>query len=598
MLHLSRSGYKKRRLLNSIFLVGLGLFIVGARAQDLDASTPPVDIPAQETDAASGQLPSEQQSDAPPECTQLSQGRLDVALAKSSRVDNDLFRGLDGKTIRKIDFKAIDVFDEENPKENNKLYLLLNALHSTTHTHVVSSQLLFNIGDKIDVKVIQESERILRTRKYFTNAYIVPESVCGDQVDLLVVTQDAWVLEPQFSFSHKTGNTQSGFGISDGNILGTGNAFAVTYSENEQRNGVGYEFINPHFLNKKIAVRAQYEDTSDGRNSLLDISRPFYSLDTPWAAGIDLEDVSLIDTIFSRGESINEFRHQSLLNEIFFGKATKVKSNYTERWLVGFTNEEEKFFATPETVQGLPRDDKAAYPWVEYQYLENRFGVFKNLNQIQRPEDIALGQNFSFRFGFGGKRFDNPDDVVRFKVNYSNVVDIDGNKIFEYEVTVNGRKHLQISELDPVIVTTHMSYNFFEDEKNRWYSRIDYDVGQNLAQYQELTVGGITGLRGYPVDYSRGTKRYVFTLERRYFSDIHIFNLLRVGGVVFFDMGKAWGLEDQPYSPLLTNVGIGLRFSSTKIRVGNVVHIDIGMPTSAKSGISEYQLTIGAESKF
>jgi outer membrane protein assembly factor BamA len=90
----------------------------------------------------------------------------------------------------------------------------------------------------------------------------------------------------------------------------------------------------------------------------------------------------------------------------------------------------------------------------------------------------------------------------------------------------------------------------------------------------------------------------VFTIERRYFSDIHIFNLLRLGAVVFFDMGKAWGLEQYGNSPTLSNVGIGLRLSSSKVKIGNVVHIDVATPTSAKNGLDKYQLTIGAQQKF
>ncbi|RYZ93352.1 MAG: hypothetical protein EOO68_21840, partial [Moraxellaceae bacterium] len=140
--------------------------------------------------------------------------------------------------------------------------------------------------------------------------------------------------------------------------------------------------------------------------------------------------------------------------------------------------------------------------------------------------------------------------------------------------------------------------HYLQDEKNRWYARVEFGVGENLPQYKELTVGDINGLRGYPTDYLRGDKRYVFSLERRYFSDIHIFNLLRVGGVVFFDAGKAWGLPNEPESPLLSDVGIGLRFSSTKVRIGNVIHIDVAMPTKSQDGLSKYQLTIGAFERF
>ena len=105
-------------------------------------------------------------------------------------------------------------------------------------------------------------------------------------------------------------------------------------------------------------------------------------------------------------------------------------------------------------------------------------------------------------------------------------------------------------------------------------------------------------MRGYPTDYLRGRKRYVVSVERRYFSDVHLFNIFRVGGVLFVDAGKAWGLPTEANSPLLSNVGVGLRLSSTKIRIGNIVHIDVAMPINAKEDISKYQLILGAYQKF
>jgi hemolysin activation/secretion protein len=142
------------------------------------------------------------------------------------------------------------------------------------------------------------------------------------------------------------------------------------------------------------------------------------------------------------------------------------------------------------------------------------------------------------------------------------------------------------------------AYHYFLSDKSRWFLGVQYHIGQDLAQYEELTVGDITGLRGYPADFQRGNERYLLTIERRYFSNVHIFNLSRLGAVVFFDTGKAWGVDQYGKSLLLSNVGFGLRLSPTKVRIGNVVHIDFAVPTSSKKGADDYQLTIGAYQKF
>ncbi len=204
----------------------------------------------------------------------------------------------------------------------------------------------------------------------------------------------------------------------------------------------------------------------------------------------------------------------------------------------------------------------------------------------------------TIRVGAGGTAFGNTSDVLRYKATYTNIIDLSDTHIFELEMKLDGRQHFGFNQADPTIFTSSAAYHYLQDEKNRWYARIEYGIGENLPQYQELTVGDITGLRGYPTDYLRGNQRYLFTVERRYFTDIHIFNLLRVGGLVFFDAGKAWGLPHEPNSPLLSNVGIGLRLSSTKVRIGNIIHIDVAKPTAVKNGISKYQITIGAYQKF
>ncbi len=532
------------------------------------------------------------------QCTSFNVDPLDIAHKKTSRVDASPFEILEGKTIRNIRFQQMTIFDPNNPDENNKLYLLLNKLHVKTRTKVVASQLLFKIGDKVNHKRLEETARNLRTRRYLTNAYVLPEKVCGDSVDVVVITQDAWAIEPQVSFSHKSSDSQTGFAISDANVFGTGNSFKIGYNESELRSAVSYELSNPYFLNKQIAVRLVYQDTSDGRNSLVSVARPFYSLDSPWASGLQISDLSQIEEVRSRGEVINTFSHQAINNEIYYGKATDINHDFTQRWLVGFTHEEDTFSADIDTLQPIPQRDKAVYPWVEYQYLQNKYGVFKNVNQIQRPEDIAMGQTMSFRLGFAGTAFGNQDDVLRYKANYSNIIDFADRHLLEFELGLDGRQHLKFDELDPNIFTSSVAYHYLQDEKNRWFARVEFGAGESLPQYKQLTVGDITGLRGYPTDYLRGDRRYVVTLERRYFSDIHLFNLMRLGGVVFFDAGKAWGLPDEPKAPLLSNVGIGLRLSSTKVRIGNIIHVDVAMPTTAKDGLSKYQLTIGAYQKF
>jgi hypothetical protein len=508
------------------------------------------------------------------------------------------FSAYEGQRIRRILYDTIDVFDERDPDENNWLYRFVNRLHINTKPGVIEAQLLFTEGDEIHLPLIQETERILRTRGYLTNAFIVPAAVCDDGVDLLVVTQDAWSLEPRVSFSRKADDSESGFGLNDDNILGSGNSVTIMYEEMADRNSISYSFSNPHFMNKPIAVRVSYAETSDGNNTLLNVAHPFYSLNTPWAASFLAQDIYEIKPIRSRGEKINEFRHRIMVQEGYFGSAFHVTETATHRWYMGMSKEEDRFFEIEETTMGIPENRKTVYPWIAYEFIENRYGVFKNLNQIQRTEDLSLGLTGDFRFGYGGRSLDGADEVVRYKGQIRQTYVQEADHVLQMGFYIDAYQRLESGKKSYYLTGADVAYNYFIDPNNRWYAHLRLDTGDGLAQYQELTAGDTSGMRGYPTDFQRGDKRFLFSLERRYFSDWHIFNLMRVGGVAFMDVGRAWGVPGQENNPLLANIGLGIRLSSSKVRVGNVIHINIAAPVTQRDGISKSQLLISAQQSF
>ncbi len=532
-------------------------------------------------------------------CEQYEFEYRDLAEQRESRLVFDAFEEHEGKTIRRVRFVSRSIFDESDPAEDNWLYRGFNRLHINTRDPIIASQLLFGEGDSLRERLVEESERILRSRNYLTSAYIVPDTVCPDYIDLLVVTRDSWVTEPELTFSHEGGETQSGIGLKDGNFLGTGDAIALRYSQDIERTSVGYEYKTDHFMQTRLSTRLYYAQKSDGEDKAFSLERPFYSLETPWAAGGFTEDVSEVRTIREGGEDINEFRHRNRDSEVYFGIAARADDQFTRRWRLGLTREEDVFSATDETELGFPDDRKGNYGWLGLEVIENRFATYKNLNQIQRTEDVAMGVNYQFRVGYGGSRLGNARDLVRYQASYSNVIGVGEHHILQLHGDLDGRHYKTPNPIDSGVLGLEINYNWFRDDQNRWYLKLRYDIGENLEQFEQLTLGGANGLRGYPVDYQRGDRRYLLNIERRYFSDLHLFNIVRMGAVAFFDAGRSWGgqIDGEPNTHL-SNVGIGLRFSSSKTKVGNVLHIDFAAPLAERSGLDSTQVLIKAEGAF
>ena len=102
-----------------------------------------------------------------------------------------------------------------------------------------------------------------------------------------------------------------------------------------------------------------------------------------------------------------------------------------------------------------------------------------------------------------------------------------------------------------------------------------------------------------PADES-GTRRVLLTAEQRLYSDLYILRLIRIGGAVFYDVGRAWGepYQNFPDPHWSANAGFGLRLLSARSATGTTLHLDIAFPLRREPGLDSYQLTMESKSSF
>ncbi len=502
-----------------------------------------------------------------------------------------------GKTIAAIRFRTEDVFDVADPRENNRLYRFMNWLHINTRPAVIAPQLLFRPGEPLQADRVAESERLLRTRPYLGNAYVQVDEVCGDQVALLVVTRDIWTLEPQISLSREGGQSQHGFGFNEDNLLGTGMALTLGYDKDEERSRTSINFYSPHLFSTRIETNLGFAETSDGQQTMVEVQQPFFSLDTPWAAGTTNWDITQDETINYKDQDINEFTHSAEFHEVFAGWAFDRQKEFAKRLSIGVTQDREEFSANEDTLLSLPLNENLVYGWLGYEYLENRFAIYRNLNLLHQTEDIAMGKNFTARLGHGGSLLGNDQEFVVYEANFTDMLGVGNHHLLHFSGSVEGRNYTADQMPDERVWGADLGYHYLVGDSHRSYAQLSYYQGHQLAQHRELTVGGSADLRGYPVDYQRGDRRYLLRLEQRYISDVHLFNLLRLGGVIYVDFGRAWG-AGYPSATHLSNVGVGLRLGSSKAKVGKVLHLDLAFPLADKQHVNEFQWVMTASSQL
>lgn len=515
------------------------------------------------------------------------------SLDKNNRVNH-----AEGKVIQKINFYLLDVFDESDEDENNFVFRFLNKVHINTQEYVIRDQLLFDEGQVAQVSTLIETERLLRKKRYLTDAFILPEKVCGDSVEIAVITRDTWALELEASFGESGGETKSSIGFKSGNLLGTGNLLTVEHVTEDGHSKVVTKTENPSLFGSRFSSAVAYADTSEGEEKHLTLNRHFYSLNSKWSFESEFTSSELLENEKDlNGSSGKYFEKNGLLNIAYGFSDGLIEGNVT-RYYFGLTQDKFEFRGTDNTEGALPDNRIRNYAWAGINIIENKYEKFRNIHQIQRTEDIQLGQEFKLNFGIGPKGLNNDKAFFYSESSYENAISIGKHHLTKVGVSYEGNYLTETKKLENYIFGTKLDYYHYLNENQRWYMGLKFDKGVGLTADQELTFEDKTIVRGYPSYHQKGNRRLLASLEHRRFYNTHIFNIIRVGRVFFADVARAWDSENEAESPLLSDIGFGLRFSSSKVRVGNVAHMDIAFPLSDKSSVDSYQFTLKAFHRF
>lgn len=502
--------------------------------------------------------------------------------------------------VGKVTLEKADVFDLSDPKQNNWLYRAANRLHINTRDETILGQLLFQPGDPLDKRTIEESERILRRNKYFYDADIEVTSGPDGVADVVVKTRDVWSLMPELSISRNGGETRSRIGLEETNLLGRGQSLRILRDNEVDRDEKLIEFADAHLGQSWVSLLARYSDNSDGDQQLLSVIRPFYALDTRWAAGgAGLSD-DRHTTLYQFGEEAAEYRHERDYAYVFAGLSKGLQGGYARRWTTGVVFDDNRFSAVPVPTlpQLIPDDRKLVYPFVGLEVVEDGYVTTRNRDQIDRTEDFQMGLNFRASFGWADRSFGSDRDAAIFSASASRGF----GSLQETALIVSARTQGRVESEDVVNWTLMLDARYYrkQSEKRTFFAALSGTAGHALDLDNPVELGGATGLRGYPLRYQVGESKVLATIEQRYFTDWYPFQFARVGGAIFADVGRVWGPNPlgEDHRGLLADVGIGLRLALTRVSSGKVIHIDLAFPLHDDPDIDSVQLLIESKRSF
>lgn len=493
-----------------------------------------------------------------------------------------------------------NIFDLDDPEEDKGLFRLMNRLHVRTRAPVIYRQLLFDSGEPFRRQLLDESERILRGTAYLYDAQVSVVS-CDDQtVDIKVETQDVWTLKPGIALSRSGGESRTGIDIQEDNFLGRGGSIRFFRRIDEERRSTEVGYSDKNLGGRWISLDTTIARNSDGHVFDLGYERPFYSLDTRRAGGGRILSEKREDKVYSLGDEIGEFRQDVEHFDVYGGLSGGLANGWVQRWLAGVVYDRRSFEEVADSpgLEFIPEDRRLAYPYIEYQLLEDRFQRAENLDQIYRTEDVSLGAQVRLRLGVLTKMLDSDRSGAIVSALASRGYGDPARMLWNFSAHAEGR--LERGELRNTVIGGAAQWYLRQSGRRLLFVSLHGDVSEDLDLDNPLEIGGDEGLRGYPLRYQRGDARAQVTIEQRYFTDYYLWRLFRVGGAVFFDAGRVWG--DNPFGGenlgVLKDIGFGLRLSSTRSSIGKMIHIDFAFPLDGDDSIDSFQFLVEARRSF
>ncbi len=467
-----------------------------------------------------------------------------------------------------------------------------NQIHITTRPVTLENEVVGFTPCEEDVDDLYELERHLRARTYLRDASVNERITPEGERTIEVQTWDTWSLLPTISFSREGGENAGSFGIKDSNFLGLGIDTELLYFSDYERTGYVLEVKTPLFLKQNLKLALTLADTDDGRQVAFALAHPFVAKDSRNAWGVAFNDEKRDDTLRQGNGQVNEFARDTLQYDAWFGWSAGEQDDAVWRYQVGFTRDETQFRPIEGTVL-LPEDRDQLSGWFRLSLYQDQYTKRTNVFLINTFEDINLGFDAALRLGW--------DTQIGGFTS-------DGHLAFGGELTDRllwlTRLAGELEERDDGDVRLRGQWRnelFYRlTEPVRFYAKAEFNGSDNEYIDQPVTLGGDTGLRGYPLQYQHGDWNWLASVETRYYPDITLFQFAELGGALFYDAGRSYGDSPYPGNPdgTLQSVGVGLRFYLSHAGSRNVVHVDFARPITDDPEVNRWEWRVDVKRHF
>ncbi|MBU1436951.1 MAG: BamA/TamA family outer membrane protein [Gammaproteobacteria bacterium] len=503
-------------------------------------------------------------------------------------------------TISKINFVRHDIFDLTHP---NTLWFhrFANEYHVITTEPTIRDDVLFLEGENLNLAVLAETERLLRSRSYLRQAEVQVTEYCQDSQSVVVTvsTWDNWSLLPKISLGHEGGETKSNIGFAEDNLFGTGNQLQAEYFNDSERDGYQLKFVSPNIGGSHWQTALQYADNSDGESYTVRLSKPFYRISSDWAFNAEISKEIKDVSEYELGEVYNEYRSNRDYLEVSGGWKISQNDNQVQHLNVGVTLDDHQFSINEYSTIQQPMDRDLSQIWVGWDWFESDFQKMFNFFQFNKVEDINFGWQAGVRLGALNKSLGADTSGWNLQAHVAKNWQLSPVSWLTY------RSEYQQLESEAFasqhLFSNHLRYIHHLTDNQVWISQFQWNVGKNLFRDQRINIGGDDGMRAFPLYYQSGNKSAIASTEYRYITSWHLYQLVDVALAAFVDAGRAWDNPERMTTidtKALYGYGIGIRLLPSHASRGSIISIDLSKPVTDNPELSGWRWRLIAKREF
>lgn len=526
---------------------------------------------------------------------------LTVLSAGTSRADTtDAVSVADGTPIRRISIVTRDIYDPVPAGRLAGFYRTANRLHVKTRVGTVRAALLFREGEPWSAERAAECERVLRGLRFLSPEPVYALAV-GDSADVVIGTQDHWTTNPELNVESGGGQVYGSFSFTERNLLGRGLGFSLAFAEVPSGRSRSLSLSDPALFGSRVRANFDVSTGAGGKSNLVSVGQPFYGQDAARAYGMSWSRGSSQVQLFQSAQVVAVVPRRREEAEVRYGVGERSLHGWVRR-LSYTVNVIDRHLKPSQLEPGAPpefalgdEDLRLRRLGSEVVLWKPRFIQRRGIEQFDRVEDFDLGTAFALLGAFSPKflggttnegyvraRLSGGLATRRFGFGYANA---------RFESRVHSGPRESVARFD-----------------GRWVQQPSRDLcvvtaafgiaAEDPAREFQAVIGGLNGLRAYPVNALAGSQVWRLNAETRWVAARNCWDLVSIGGAVFGDAARAWG-PGSADGPWHTDVGIGLRLALPHSSLNQVARFDIAWPVSpTRDGRRQAVLTFGSSQAF